>query len=389
MREKSFHTVIALDTEKGALHFCCRDADERKPVIYFTAACKESPFSDAFAAQLSDAIEKFRESHPDVAMQRVSLVLSDNAVLTDTVNLPLIHRRAANVSIDASLSNLYGGESMCFNRVLALQNKQFATYAVTGMHRDLLLRLRESFAKSGIEIANVTYASAAATNAAVKLNPRLKSASFVLLDIKNDSTKIAFVCAGRTLGFYSLPFGASVLNAEVYTPEEMLFDHACAELLVSNTAERADADTAESEQPTHEGLHGKTPRVLPGLMQREIPTDAEGILYENFRVFVKWTLELIASNASITALGAPEAVYVNMPRPMDFLTERVNAEAEENCIRFLPLEGATDALIRENLELYGGFFMPQSNRLNSFLAADTAARNAFSHRIKRTKGKSQ
>ena len=414
MREKSFDTVIALDTVKGEMHFYCRSNDEKKTITYFAAACKEAPLSGAFAARLSAALAKFRESHPEVALQKASIVLSDNNVITDTVNLPLISKRAIDASLDASLSNLYGGKNIKFNRALALQNKQSATYAVAGMRKDLLIRLQESFAKNDVEIGSVTFASAAVAGAAVMQNPKLTNASFVLLDMKNDETKVIFVAGGKALGFYTLPFGAALLNAEALMPEDLLFDHPSAELLVLNANEKAKAktltkadtflslsineeeeededapmgsasdddgaqtdaddydedDTVRAETAPTEKLRKKTPRALPKFMQREIPSEREGILFENFRVFVKWTLELIASNASITALGAPEAVYVNMPHTFDSLYERVNAEAEENGIRFLPLSAETDALIAENLELYGGFFTPQFHKLNVFHAS--------------------
>ena len=202
-----------------------------------------------------------------------------------------------------------------------------------------------------------------------------------------------------------------MLSTEIYTTEDMLFDHPSAELLVLNANEKAKAktltkadaflassaeddeeeeempapsaaltETATEDEEDDEGeesqghtvlsgkLRKKTPRALPKFMQREIPEEAEGILFENFRVFVKWTLELLASNASITALGAPEAVYVNMSHGFDSIYEHVNAEAEENGVQFLPLSSETDALITENLELYGGFFTPQLNKLNNFHA---------------------
>ena len=429
MREKSFDTVIALDTVKGEMHFYCRSDDEKKTITYFAAACKDAPLSDAFAARLADAIAKFRESHPEVALQKASLVLSDDNVITDTVNLPLIGKRAIDASLNASLTNLYGEKNIKFNRTLALQNKQFATYAVAGMRGELLIRLQESFSANDVEIGSVTFASAAAAGAATVQNPKLLNASFVLLDMKNDMTRIVLVAGGKPLGFYTLPFGASVLNAEAFTPEDMLFSHPSAELLVLNANEKAKAKTLtraddflslpitededeDAPAPTEatdatadaenddddfeeeeEAAHGptvltgkirkKTPRVLPKFMQREIPTEREGILFESFRVFVKWALELIASNASITALGAPEAVYVNMPRAFDFLYERVNAEAEENGIRFLPLSGDADALITENLELYGGFFTPQIHKLNVFHASQLdSIKNKLSARAK-------
>ncbi len=418
MREKSFDCVIAIDATKGEIHFYCASSGDKKSITYFASACKVEPMHEAFDGKLADAIAKFRESHPEIALEKASVVLSDNTVITDTVNLPLINKRALDSSLDASLSNLYGLNNIRFNRALAAQNKQFATYAVAGMRKDLLVKLQQSFAAHNVEVANVTFASAALANAAIVLNPRLKNASFVLMDIQGDTTKIALVVGGKTLGFYALPFGTNVLSSEAVIPEDMLFDHPSAELLVLNANEKAkakaltraddfmslplseeeepaeeeqaapatvadnasaedaddeDDDEDENQAPTQTVLTGKlrkkTPRQLPKFMQREIPEDSEGILFENFRVFVKWTLELIASNTSITALGAPEAVYVNMPSAYSALYERVNAEAEENGIRFLPLSNETDAILTENLELYGGFFTPMFNRLNNFHAS--------------------
>lgn len=418
VREKSFDFVIAIDTEKGEIHFYHASSGDKKSITYFAAACKVDPMHEEFDSKLADAIIKFRESHPEVVLEKASIVLSDNTVVTDTVNLPLINKRALDSSLDASLANLYGLNNLRFNRALAAQNKQFATYAVAGMRKDLLMKLQQSFATHNVEVTNVTFASAAATNAAIVLNPKLKNASFVLMDIQGDTTKIALAVSGKTLGFYTLPFGTNLLGSDTCIPEDMLFDHPSAELLVLNANEKAKAkaltraddflslpieeeddmaedapqvatvnadnasdldedddedDTVEDKAPKQTVLTGKlrkkTPRQLPKFMQREIPTDREGILSENFRVFVKWTLELIASNASITALGAPEAVYVNMPQAYHSLYERVNAEAEENGIRFLPLSNETDAILTENLELYGGFFTPMFNKLNNFHAS--------------------
>ena len=116
----------------------------------------------------------------------------------------------------------------------------------------------------------------------------------------------------------------------------------------------------------------KPARKLPKFMLRPTPTNREGYMYENFRMFVKWTLEFIASNPGITALGAPEAVYVNMPEEYNFLYDMVNAEAEENGVVFAPLfTEAPDEVIKKNLELYGGFFTRQYNGVNNFMAFAT------------------
>ena len=413
MFEKNLESVIGIDTDKGVVHFYSANKGERDSIKYFAGNYKAKAFSKEFYDKLGDIIARYRESNPAGSLQKVSLVLSDSTVLTDTVNLPIINKRAMDTSLDASLANLYGGSDVKFNRMLAMQNKQFATYAVSGMRMEMLVKLNKLLADNQVGIGNVTYFSAAATNAAMALNPKLKNASFALLDIKEDCARIVLVVKGKTFGFYSLPFGTRVLRSDLVEAEDMLFDHASAELLVLNAKEKAKAKAltvaedfmalpleeeseeeisepvetaveadAESEDDEFEDeeetsaepviisgkLRKKTPRKLPKFMQRPIPESAEGFVYENFRVFVKWTLEFIANNTSITSLGAPEAVYVNMPDEYSFLYDMVNAE-EDNGIKFLPLSAENNELVRKNLELYGGFFVKQMNKFNNFHAS--------------------
>lgn len=413
MFEKNLESVIGIDTDKGVVHFYSADKSDKNSIRYFAGNYKAKAFSKEFYDKLGDIIARYRESNPAGSLQKVSLVLSDSTVLTDTVNLPIINKRAMDTSLDASLANLYGGSDVKFNRMLAMQNKQFATYAVSGMRMEMLVKLNKLLADNQVGIGNVTYFSAAATNAAMALNPKLKNASFALLDIKEDCARIVLVVKGKTFGFYSLPFGTHVLRSDLVEAEDMLFDHASAELLVLNAKEKAKAkaltaaedfmalpleeeseeeisepvETAveadaeseddefeDEEEPSAEPviisgkLRKKTPRKLPKFMQRPIPESAEGFVYENFRVFVKWTLEFIANNTSITSLGAPEAVYVNMPDEYSFLYDMVNAE-EDNGIKFLPLSAENNELVRKNLELYGGFFVKQMNKFNNFHAS--------------------
>ena len=111
----------------------------------------------------------------------------------------------------------------------------------------------------------------------------------------------------------------------------------------------------------------KTPRRLPKFMQRPIPETDEEIACENFRVFVKWALTLIASNDKLTQLGKPESVYVNLPQMLSFVLDKANEEREENGVEFKLLDnGDYDANVLVNLEMYGGFFPRAINPANRF-----------------------
>ena len=102
-------------------------------------------------------------------------------------------------------------------------------------------------------------------------------------------------------------------------------------------------------------------------MQREAPTSEEGYVYENFRIFLKWTLDFISNNATLVNLGEIDTVYVNMPQENAFLYDMINADEEEHKVRFLPLlDSAEQDNAARNLDLYGGFYVKQYNKINNF-----------------------
>ena len=143
----------------------------------------------------------------------------------------------------------------------------------------------------------------AATDGAAVLNPKLKNASYMLLDIKENSARIVFVVKGKTMGAYNLPFGYAVLSDSTVIPEDLLFDYPTADLAVLNAKERAKAkaltvssdakrtvddddeddeevsvfNTATAELPSF--IHtDKKARKLPKYMLRETPESAEGFV---------------------------------------------------------------------------------------------------------------
>lgn len=444
MAEKNKNTlesVIGVDTDREIIHFYSMDGGNKETINYHMQGYKAKPFSPEFYDKISNILGQYREDHPDHTLQKVSIVLSDSVALTDTVNLPLINKKAMDSSLAASLSNLYGNSSdLKFNRILALQSKNIATYAISGIRKDILVNLNKAFAAHQISIGNITYASSATTNAALTLNPKIKNDSFVILDIKEEFARLIFVVKGKTLGFYTLPFGYKILYKTRVAPEDLLFDHSSAELTVLNAKERAKAKavtmaeeelTVASEEPApqaeendedeiepfirpkaededdddeedfedvnEEDSEGdmefitrnrkKPARKLPKFMLRPTPTNREGYMYENFRVFIKWTLEFIAGNPGITALGAPSAVYVNMPEEYSFLYDMTNLEAEDNGLSFLPLLTEQEGdVVKKNLELYGGFFTKQFNGFNNFQPIHV---DSHKPRLPEREGKSQ
>lgn len=423
--KNTLESVIGIDTDREIVSLYSMDGADKNSITCLTSGFKARPFTPEFYDKLNNIIGQFREDHPNAAMQKVTVVLPDIAVLTDMVNLPIIDKKAMDSSLAASLSNLYGNSSdLKFNRVLANQTRQMATYAITAVRKDILLNIQRACSEHQLNVDLITFSASAATNAAMTLNPKLKGASFVLLDIKEEYARLVFVVKGKTLGFYTLPFGYKTLYKTRVMAEDLIFDHSSAEQLIFAAKAKAKAKNAsledeesadvivedepeldmeeddelefpnrrkadeedeedeelerelaevEAEEADAEAegdLGGKkfkkSARKLPKFMLRPTPTNREGYMYENFRLFVKWTLEFISSNPAIHTLGYPEAVYVNMPEEYNFLYEMVNLEEEDNGVRFVPLFEEETDVVKKNLELYGGFFAKSYNGFNNF-----------------------
>lgn len=405
MFESNLNSVIAIDTDSETIHFYSKSEDGGA-VRHEVESYRARPFDDEFFAKFQNILRLRREKAPTAQAQKVALILPDRVFLTDTINIPVINKRAMNNSLTLAINALYKNSSeIRFSSYPVYQNKQFATYSLLGLRTDLITRIKSVCEQHQISVQSITFAANAAVDGAMALNSKLKNGTYLLLDIKETDARFAFVTKGRTMGYYSLPFGYSMLYRSRVASEDILFDHAPGDLLVLNAKEKArakqltlmaetpaddepvptpegeEADTAEEEksfdftedeEPIFETrntyLPKKTARKLPKFMLRPTPQTKEEYMYENFRIFVKWALDLIVSNPNIVKLGAPEAVYVNMPEDYKFLFDMVNTEAEENKVTFEPLAAPadTDEEILENLELFGGFYLNQFNRHNNF-----------------------
>jgi hypothetical protein len=384
--------VIGVDTDAETISFYVDLGDRREVQQVVSYRC--APFSEEFYQKLDKAIKSYQQRNPSVSLAKIAVVLSDQNFLMDTINVPTLNRKAMENSLEVAISAIYKNKKDLRYRTCPLsQNKQFATFGLVGVRKAILDKLEDVCAANQISIQSITFAANAMTCGAMVLNPKLKNSTFLLLDIKETCARFAFVNKGRVIGAYRLPFGDSMLYKSRLVSEDLLFDHATGELLVLNAAEKArakqltmigedaldeqNAMPQETEDEEEELVTGGAPgngkkmgRKLPKFMQREMPTDREGFVYENFRIFLKWTLDLLTNNPTIIAQGAIDTVYVNMAKEYDFLFSRLSAEEAENGVKFAPLlagngysEFAGDA---RELELFGAFQLKQFSKLNNF-----------------------
>lgn len=410
MAKTILNTVIAIDPDASTVTFYSMTGNEKSTITTESVSYRARPFDSEFFEKFTDILRKYAEKHPSDVAAKVTVVLPNRVIAQDTINVPTIKKLQMNSSVDVSMERIYKNKAnLKINKFLAAQNKQYSTYSLTMIRSQLLAAIYTACSTSKMMASTVTFVSNAAVNAAQILSPKLKNASYLLLDIKEESAHFAFVAKGRTTGSYSLPFGASILRGgKKLASEDMLFDHSLGELTVLNAKERAKAkaltvmgddsatqvgqaqandavdavdnpDSFEDDTPsivstptvestnTIKVLPKKQPRKLPKFMLRPTPETEEGYTYENFRIFMKWALSLIQGNKKLTEQGKPETVVVNMDPEFAFLFDMINAEKEENGLEFQPLELHNEKpIVWQNLELYGGFFTNNFNKTNNF-----------------------
>ena len=208
---------------------------ETKSFTAKTELYKGKPFNDNFYEMLKSVIALHKNEYSD----KVSVVLPDALFVTDTIKLPFIQKSALQTSLNLALDTLYGTTSnVKFNSFPLSQTKNNVVFSVCGIRKEILNKISEVLDESSLPLANVTFAANATVNAAIAINPKLKNSNFILLDIKDGFSRFSFVIGGKTVGFFSLPFGYEILKPDKVCNELSLFNHTAADLLVLNAQER-------------------------------------------------------------------------------------------------------------------------------------------------------
>ena len=371
-------TVIAVDKSKQKVTFCTAAEDGSTLAV----SCEDISFSSCdkeFFARLSEIAAEKIDKNAEPGTPKVSLILPDGLFLLDTVNVPAIHRKAMQQSINLAIETVYNNVAdLSLTTYTIQQNKDAATVGLVGIRKDVLDFANDAFDSVSLPISSITYAASAMSNGAMALNGRLKSDTFLLVDIKEGVTRFAFVVRGCTMGYYELPFGHEIMHRTRVVSEDSLFDNRAGNLLVLNAKEKARAkhltdidkifgfgDGTDPDTSAEES--SKSNKRLRPFIQRPAPQSEEECVYENFRIFLKWALELINNNSDILSLSKLDTVYINMPEEYRFLFDIVNQKHMGRAITFAPLiSGDVAVSIAENLELYGGFFMDRFNEANTF-----------------------
>ena len=395
----NFCIGIGLETKK--VQFCLQSGNGSMQIQAETH--RNQVFTKDFYKEFTLLLEAYVRKHPSVAEAATTVVVADRVVAMDMVPVPTMRKKQTSDSLNVVLDSFYRNrEDLEIHSAQVSQNKRQTTFALAVLRREITETFRTICANCHLTLFAVTFASASAVGAVTTLNPHLRSGSYMMMDLKEDYTRITFVSKGRATGYFRLPFGSSTLHHRRLAAEDLLFDHSTAELVVLNAKEKAKAkqltmmrddmtadlngmaETLEAEEAENEKaedvaagdeeeedtaaavnraidasltkvLPKKVGRKLPKFMLRPQPESELEYLSENFRIFVKWALNLLASNEKLCTDGMIDTVYVRMPEQYKEVLEVVNREKEENGVLFQTLElHGVGETVNEYLELYGG-----------------------------------
>ncbi len=394
-------SVVYIDPADKSIHYY---SDNTGRIIHDSVNYKgknfDKDFFDKFSAALQEMLKKYTPSQASGSV----ILLPDSAVITDVMTFPTMKSSSLRSTVDAAVSGLFADKnSMVLQYECVNTTRQYASYCLTGVRKDIVADLRAAAATARFAANTVTFASEASARAVSVLGSKIKDTNYLLLDIKENFARITYIYKGMAVGFASLPFGYSVLQSKKVAAEDMLFNHSVAELAVLNAREKAkakalsvmdngadisgamsggSADDADEENPfagtenlvVRRGEAGmiktlpkKVARKLPKYMLRPTPNTGEGVRDENFRLFTKWVLCFLQGSDRLQVLGDCKTVYVNMPEELLGAIDAANQEKDENGIVFAPcLFDSKNTEVLQNLELYGALYATRGRNRNIF-----------------------
>ena len=401
MASNNNQAVLYLDIRNNSVHYYALSDGK---ITHDTRNFSARAFSREYFTKLMDVVTDFVAKYTPANAANTTIVLPDNAIFTNLATFPALKSSELKNTIDTYLSTTFINlDKLKINTYNAIANKQFVTITITGVISDVIAEVKRTCTEARLIANNVSFAANTTICALNNLSGKFKNNTYIFLDIKNGFSRFIFVFKGKVVGFYSLPFGYEILIPNKMAAEDVLLYAPSAELIVLNAREKAkqkaltmsssavtttdeeedgeersedDLESSFSEsvetQPKPQDLTIKTlpkkvARKLPKFMTREIPLEDERKVYENFRIFLKWTLDLINSNEKVMSMDKPENVFVNLPSDFDYLYDIINEEVEENGIKFVSAElNKEKDDIKQNLEMYGGFFIKDYKQSTNF-----------------------
>ena len=87
-KPKNFSTTIAIDAERSMFHFYSMVGNDKSTITHFVKTYRDGPMDEAFFGQFKEAVQRYTQRVPSQTVRKITVVLPERAVLTDTVRVP-------------------------------------------------------------------------------------------------------------------------------------------------------------------------------------------------------------------------------------------------------------------------------------------------------------
>lgn len=126
--------------------------------------------------------------------------------------------------------------------------------------------------------------------------------------------------------------------------------------------------TEEVKKPEPPKIKAYTRKVkkLPAYMMREEPVDHNGVIYENFRLFIKHALLMKMQIENGGHYSLPTQVIVNLPKDYAFVIDEANKEGNGIDFKLFEPNKECDVNLTENLDMFGAVVMNSYNKRSNF-----------------------
>ena len=360
--------IIYADTDNCNIHFCYEQKDHKNSYNHEVERCSAEPFSDDFFEKFSSVVNLYKKSHPKVAFDKTALVLPNSVICTDIVSIPTVRRVFINNSLALAINSIYSNSTeLKFSSQLLSQNKQTMTFGLVGVRVDILNRMKKVLGENQINLICVTYAANCNINWLLEINNKLRNSSFLYMGIRQNRTDFVFSVKGQTSTFHSINIGYEMLTESKLLSEADVFDHYASKRLVVSALESARRFSAHNSDGIEVVEKKKERELSYEDIMRKMEKLNRNIACENFAIFKKWALSIIASNSDITQFGKIDTVYVNLPEIFDFVFEKVNEGNVEEDIKFenILAMDPKKSISAPYSETYGGIQVKQFNKNNN------------------------
>lgn len=384
LKKNSKACIISIDIHKSMINIIDVTANDSSAFSVNSFSYRPIPFQSDFYDRLSFILEEYVKDKTLEQNMSVFLVLPNECVSLEIINIPNIKKKSIQESLDVKLNSTYKNINDLFVRKdLLFTNKLYNSFLVIALKKALIADLYKSLANNKMYCRTTTYAAVTTLASAIHFRPRTRSANALIIDIKADNSNIVISDKGKLIGYYHLQFGYSILDSNKLVYENMIVNHDFAEITVINAKEKAKAkqlttlDSDEfSEEKTEEIVSTddfksnfrKVPKKLPKYMQRPLPENDEDMLFENFRIFMKWIM-LVSESYKKNGLNfSIDNVIVNMPYRFKSVIDKVNSLDNESGIKYSYLneDGNIPDQLLEYLELYGVTVLGRNSSKHTF-----------------------